>query len=59
MFRIRGEFSLYFSCCLSAKQTPVQEYLCSDVKLNFEEGNDNEEAGNNLHFVGTDVDRSC
>ena len=40
------------------EQGPVPEYLCSDVKLNFEEGNDNEEAGSNLHFIGTDVDRS-
>lgn len=40
-------------------QRPVPEYLCSSIKLNFEEGNDNEEAGNNLHFIGTDVDRSC
>ena len=30
-----------------------------NIKLNFEEGNDNEEADNNLHFIGTDVDRSC
>ena len=33
------------------KQTPVPEYLCSDVNLNFEEGNDNEEAGNNLYLM--------
>jgi len=40
-------------------QRLVPEYLCWDVKLNFEEGNDNEEANSNLHFIGTDVDRSC
>ena len=38
---------------------PVPEYLCSNINLNFEEGNDNEEANSNLHFIGTNVDRSC
>ena len=40
-------------------QGPVPGYLCSNIKLNVEEGNDNEEACNNLHFIGSDVDRSC
>ena len=57
-------FNMTVSCrvheiCLNIVQRPVPEYLCSNIKLNFEEGNDNEEADNNLHFIGTDVDRSC
>jgi hypothetical protein len=39
----RGESFFYFSCCLNVEQRPAPEYLYSDVKLNFEEGNDNEE----------------
>ncbi len=41
------------------KQKPVPEYLRLYAIINFEEGNDNEEADSNLHFIGIDVDRSC
>jgi len=55
----KGGSIFLFLLLLNCREKPVPEYLCSDTTINFVEGNDNEKAGNNLHFIGADVDGSC
>ena len=55
----KGGNNLVFLLLLDCGEKPVPEYLHSDAAINFVEGNDNEEADNNLYFIGADVDGSC